>query len=60
MPKSQTLPASTFIGQSDRQQIIEAFGAQVSSGKVRFFSDVGLDFVPGRREGPYIWDLRRP
>jgi len=57
MAESQASPASAFIGQSDRQKIIDAFGANVSSGKVRFFSDVGLDFVPGRREGPYIWDL---
>jgi acetylornithine/succinyldiaminopimelate/putrescine aminotransferase len=29
----------------------------VSPGKVRFFEAAGIDFVMGRRNGPYIWDI---
>lgn len=31
--------------------------AHVSSGKAAFFRAAGLEFVVGRRAGPYIWDL---
>jgi acetylornithine/succinyldiaminopimelate/putrescine aminotransferase len=30
----------------------------VSSGKVAFFAQYGMEFVPGRREGVHIWDAR--
>jgi len=40
-----------------RDEIIAAFGRHVSSGKVRFFRAAGIDFVMGRREGPYLWDV---
>jgi putrescine aminotransferase len=29
----------------------------VSSGKAAFFAQYGMDFVPGRREGIYLWDV---
>jgi acetylornithine/succinyldiaminopimelate/putrescine aminotransferase len=40
-----------------KQQTITIFRQHVSSGKVAFFQKYGMDFVMGRREGPYIWDL---
>ena len=40
-----------------KQQAIEDFARHVSSGKAAFFKQFGLDFVPGRREGPFLWDL---
>ncbi len=40
-----------------RKEAIEAFREHVSSGKVAFFQQYGLDFVMGRREGPYLWDM---
>lgn len=43
-------------GIDSKEEIISRFGKYVSSGKAEFFKSVGIDFVFGRREGPYIWD----
>jgi putrescine aminotransferase len=40
-----------------KQNAINAFRNHVSSGKADFFRRYGMDFVMGRREGPYLWDL---
>jgi putrescine aminotransferase len=40
-----------------KQEAIEGFRDHVSSGKAAFFEKYGMDFVMGRREGPYYWDL---
>jgi len=40
-----------------KQNVINAFREHVSSGKVAFFEKYGMDFVMGRREGPYLWNL---
>jgi len=44
-------------GNGSKEEIISRFGKYVSSGKADFFKGVGIDFVFGRREGPYIWDV---
>ena len=41
----------------NKQQTFDLFGRHVSAGKAKFYQDVGIDFVLGRREGPYMWDL---
>ncbi len=41
----------------DKDTIFELFGRYVSPGKAQFFRSVGIDFVMGRREGPFIWDV---
>jgi hypothetical protein len=41
---------------SKKQDVIDQFARHVSSGKVAFFEMAGIDFVLGRREGPYLWD----
>lgn len=46
-----------FIGLETKEQSIESFRSHVSSGKAAFFAQVGMDFVPGRREGIYLWDV---
>jgi putrescine aminotransferase len=46
-----------FIGQCSKQETIAVFRDHVSSGKVAFFAQYGMDFVPGRREGVYLWDV---
>jgi acetylornithine/succinyldiaminopimelate/putrescine aminotransferase len=46
-----------FIGTRRKGAIVDAFGRHVSAGKVRFFQTAGIDFVMGRREGPFIWDV---
>ncbi len=44
------------IGQSSKEDIFTNFRNHVSSGKAVFFKSVGIEFVFGRREGPYVWD----
>jgi len=45
-----------YIGNDSKQGIINRFSRHVSSGKTAFFTGAGLDFVFGRREGPFVWD----
>jgi acetylornithine/succinyldiaminopimelate/putrescine aminotransferase len=46
-----------YIGRNSRAATIERFARHVSSGKVDFFRAAGIDFVMGRREGPFLWDV---
>lgn len=41
----------------DKKAIIQSFRDHVSSGKVAFFKKYHMNFVMGRREGPYLWDI---
>lgn len=44
--------------QSDsKKRVTELFRDHVSSGKAGFFKKYGMDFVMGRREGSYLWDM---
>jgi len=44
--------------QSDlKRQALAAFRDHVSAGKAAFFRKYGMEFIMGRREGPYLWDL---
>jgi acetylornithine/succinyldiaminopimelate/putrescine aminotransferase len=47
----------TFIGQRPKAESIAQFREHVSSGKAAFFAQYGMDFVPGQREGVYLWDV---
>jgi acetylornithine/succinyldiaminopimelate/putrescine aminotransferase len=42
---------------TQRDEILDAYARHVSSGKVRFFQTAGINFITGRREGPYLWDI---
>jgi putrescine aminotransferase len=46
------------VSAHSQAETIDLFARHVSSGKVRFFQAAGIDFVLGRREGPYLWDVR--
>jgi acetylornithine/succinyldiaminopimelate/putrescine aminotransferase len=46
-----------LIQQDTKAAITARFARHVSSGKVAFFEQVGIDFVMGRREGIHIWDV---
>ncbi len=46
-----------YVGRHGKEAAIDLFGRHVSSGKAAFFRSVGLDFVPGRREGPALYDV---
>ncbi len=41
----------------NKAEAIDNFRRHVSSGKVAFFEKYGMDFVMGRREGPWLYDL---
>jgi acetylornithine/succinyldiaminopimelate/putrescine aminotransferase len=47
----------SLIGQRPKEEITTLFASHVSSGKAEFFSQAGIDFIIGKREGIYIWDL---
>ena len=47
----------SYIGKETKESITNHFSQHVSSGKVEFYKRAGIDFVMGRREGIYIWDL---
>ena len=47
----------SLIGQRSKKEITTLFANHVSSGKAEFFSQAGIDFIIGKREGIYIWDL---
>lgn len=40
-----------------KNQVLANFRYHVSSGKAAFFEKYGMDFVMGRREGCYLWDI---
>jgi acetylornithine/succinyldiaminopimelate/putrescine aminotransferase len=40
-----------------KEQAIKRFAQYVSPGKVETFKTYDMDFVFGRREGPYVWDI---
>ena len=40
-----------------KQTIIGDFAAHVSAGKAAFYQKYGMDFVMGRREGPWLYDI---
>jgi len=46
-----------LIGQEPKAKIINRFAAHVSSGKVEFYENAGINFVLGKREGIYMWDV---
>lgn len=46
-----------YVDTHSKAEVMGLFGRHVSSGKVRFFQSAGIDFVLGRREGPYLWDI---
>lgn len=41
----------------DTAEVFDLYAAHVSAGKAAFFRAAGIEFVAGRREGPYLWDL---
>lgn len=45
------------VGNESKQKIAELFARHVSSGKVEFFNNAGVDFVLGKREGIFMYDL---
>lgn len=47
----------TFTQQQLKEQRIAWFRDHVSSGKAAFFAQYDMQFVPGRRDGVYIWDV---
>ena len=49
--------SSSLLFPLTKPDTFDLFAQHVSSGKAAFFQAAGIDFVMGRREGPFIWDL---
>jgi len=47
----------SLIAQDPKEAIIARFARHVSSGKAEFFAQAGIDFIFGKREGVYVWDV---
>lgn len=45
-----------YVGTRSNTDIVSLFARHVSSGKAAFFESAGVGFVPGKRQGPYLWD----
>jgi acetylornithine/succinyldiaminopimelate/putrescine aminotransferase len=45
------------IGQQSKAAILEDYARYVNPGRVAVFRQMGLDFVPGRRAGVWVWDV---
>ena len=41
----------------EKKAIFEQFSKYVSSGKVKTFKEYGIEFIFGKREGSFIWDI---
>jgi len=41
----------------NKQSIINVFSRHVSEGKASFYKKYGMNFVMGRREGPWMYDI---
>jgi putrescine aminotransferase len=46
-----------YIGRKSKSQILEDYARYVNFGRVSVFRQMGLDFVPGRRKGVWLWDV---
>jgi len=46
-----------FIGRQPKAHILDEYARYVNPGRVSVFKAMGLDFVPGRREGVWLWDV---
>jgi len=45
-----------YVGKGSKEAIVRRFAEYVSSGKAETFKSYDMEFVFGRREGPYVWD----
>lgn len=47
-----------YVGLDAKDKIIRRFAEYVNPGKVETFQSYDMQFVFGRREGPYVWDAQ--
>jgi putrescine aminotransferase len=46
-----------YIAQQPKKDILDDYAQYVNPGRVDMFRRMGLEFVPGRREGVWLWDV---
>ena len=46
-----------FIGRQSKRAILDDYSRYVNPGRVSVFKKLGLEFIPGRREGVWMWDV---
>ncbi len=47
----------SYVAQQPKAKIIADFARYVSPGRVAVYQQMGADFVPGRRQGVWLWDV---
>ncbi len=45
-----------YVGKDSKEAIVRRFAEHVSSGKAETFKSYDMEFIFGRREGPFVWD----
>jgi putrescine aminotransferase len=45
-----------FVGKDSKEAIVRRFAEYVSSGKAETFKSYDMEFIFGKREGPFVWD----
>jgi len=48
---------SGYIGRQEQSTIVEEYATYVNPGRVRVYQALGVDWVPGKREGVWMWDV---
>ena len=46
-----------FIGQQSQSDTLKDYATYVNPGRVETFHRLGMDFIPGKREGVWMWDV---
>lgn len=46
-----------LIGRQSKKRILDEYAAHVNGGRVATFKQMGMEFVQGRREGVWLWDV---
>jgi len=47
----------TLVGSSSREQVLEDYARFMAPTRMQMMQLAGLDIIPGRREGVYLWDI---
>jgi len=46
-----------FIGRKPQAEILKDYATYVNPGRVETFHRLGMDMIPGKRDGVWIWDV---
>jgi len=46
-----------IIGSRSREQVLEDYARVMAPVRMQMLQMAGLDIIPGRRDGVYLWDI---